>query len=179
MIDSSTIQHGFQTETALQYRDCFRMMPYADTIRIYRLKGEELLDLLKDNALRLFNSEDMEEERGFLQFSRHIRYTIWTSVNRSKVEISDAFFQGVPLEDLRESVFHAASTCFVRELSSSWKSCTESGLIRLHDFPFEDTELLLRREITAYIKEHGGITAAGGVVRDGRLRVIHPESGEE
>jgi len=175
MIDASSIQQGFQAEETLSYRDCFRMMPYADTIRIYQLTGGQLLELLRENALRLSYPGEKQEERGFLQFSSQVRYTIEAGEGIRKASVQKAAYQGVPLKEQSDHTFYAASTCFVRTLSLPWESGLEGSikdrLIRLDDLPYQETELQLRDEITAYIRHHGGITAEGGAVRDGRLQI--------
>ncbi|MBN1267610.1 MAG: bifunctional metallophosphatase/5'-nucleotidase [Anaerolineales bacterium] len=178
MIDASSIQQGFLETAKLSYGDCFEMMPYADTVRIYELTGVQLLELLSENALRLNLPEEEREERGFLQFSSHVRYTIKSGRVRGQSKVLEATINGIPLEEQLDRVFKIATTCFVRTLSMVWESSLEgtlrAQLLQLQEFPFRETDLPLRREITTYIREHGGITAAGGAVRDGRLRIVYP-----
>ncbi len=175
MIDASTIQQGFSQDAVLTFGDCFEMMPYADKIRIYEMSGAEFQDLLYDNALRLhYPGEDLEE-RGFLQFSKQLRYVIESGSERGQSTVRAAVLDGIPLADQASRIFTAASTCFVRALSVVWQAHVEerlkSRLIKLQDYTYRETDFQLRREITAYIKAHGGITAEAGAVRDGRLAI--------
>lgn len=177
MLDASALQSSVSQGEKLTYGDCFQMMPYHDTIRLYRITGAELYALLEDNALRLRYPDEMEYvERGFLQFSSALRYSIRLGRSRSSVSLRDAFFAGNPLENQMEREFTAAATCFTRELSSVWEAdadpALEPRLFPLHRLPYRETDWVLRDEIAAYISEHGGITTASGARHDGRLKIL-------
>ncbi len=179
MLDASALHSGLMQGESLTFSDCFELMPYYDTIRIYRLTGAELHALLVDNALRLRHpDEEGYIERGFLQFSAAIRCRIQRE-SHGQAKLLEASAYGIPLTSQYERVFSAAATCFTRELCSVWES--EAGpelqakLFSLHKLPHRETNWILRDEITAFIREHGGITAASGARKDGRLVIVQSE----
>ena len=52
MIDSSVVRCGLPAHDSLTLGDWFKVMPFADTIRLYRLNALDLRRLLLDNARR-------------------------------------------------------------------------------------------------------------------------------
>ena len=63
---------------------------------------------------------------------------------------------------------------FVRGSAWIWEESQVSmglPLISIRRWIYEDTGLFLRDELLAVIREHGGVTAAGGLQQDGRLQV--------
>jgi 2',3'-cyclic-nucleotide 2'-phosphodiesterase (5'-nucleotidase family) len=87
MIDASALHSYFPQAELITYGDCYQVMPYADTIRLYRLTGKQLLGLLEDNALRMDQPEEPTIERGFLQFSQEITCIIDPGTSRVGGEI--------------------------------------------------------------------------------------------
>ena len=176
VIDSSCVRRGLDYGEFITYGDWFNLMPFADTIRIFQLTGRQLYNLLLDNAFRIDRPDEPHTERGFLQFSNQIRYKVVLGDSRKEVRIYDVTINNVPIENQLEKVFLMAGTSFTRELASNWEAHQKiwSGdvLIDLSKFPFKETDLFLRREMVAYILEHGGVTVEGGAKCDGRLSII-------
>ena len=170
-IDSSSMVSGIPIGDDLTFGDWFKVMPFADTIRIYQITGKELEDLLKDNALRMNRAENGEKERGFLQFGKEIRYTI----DLGEVSAKEIYINGTPIENKQKSVFNVATSIFTRELAGKWENAKEKesgiSLSKLQKIAHKKTSVFLRKLLVDYIREQGGITEAGGAKLDGRLRV--------
>ncbi|MBT7074320.1 MAG: bifunctional metallophosphatase/5'-nucleotidase [Anaerolineae bacterium] len=170
-IDSSSMVSGVPFGGDLTFSDWFKVMPFADTVRIYQITGQELKDLLKDNALRMSRAENGEKERGFLQFGKEIRYTI----DLDEVSANEIYINGTPIEEELNSTYSVATSIFTRELAGKWENAKEkeSGVLlqKLQNLAHKKTDVFLRKLLVAYIREQGGITEAGGAKLDGRLRV--------
>jgi 2',3'-cyclic-nucleotide 2'-phosphodiesterase (5'-nucleotidase family) len=173
-IDATCIAAGVAAGR-LTYGDWFRVMPYADTVRICTITGADLALLLCDNAHRVDRLEEAHTERGFLHFSRAVRYCIHLGNARAQATVSAATVDGRPLADQLARVFHVACTSFMHTPAGAWErqACNHPHmtLFDAHKLPKEDTRLFVRNELVAFIREHGGVTAAGGAQRDGRVVV--------
>lgn len=176
LIDSSVVRCGLPVGGVLTLADWFAVMPYADTIRLMRISGRDLYRLLQDNARRAGRPEEPHTERGFLHFSRHVRYLIDPSTSRRAAFASMITVDGWPLEWRMDRTFVVACPSFVRQLAAAWEryAAAELGFLPLSlaQWPMADTGLFVRHELVSYIKEAGGVTAAAGARRDGRVRVL-------
>lgn len=171
MLDGSAIQCGLSCQQSITYQDCFRIMPYADTVCLYSFTMEQLLALLEDNARRIGEPPHHPAHRGFLQFSRQIRYTIKAGSSPEKNEIQEVTFEGDPIKELSARKFTAATTCFTRKLSFAWEEKLGEGRFMLETFPSQDTKSILRHEIISHIQEQGGIPESR-ICLDGRLKIL-------
>ncbi|MCJ7701277.1 MAG: 5'-nucleotidase C-terminal domain-containing protein, partial [Anaerolineales bacterium] len=175
MIDASTLQCGLPFSDNLTYGDCFEVMPFTDTLRLYQITGRQLQDLFTDNVLRIDRPNDPHTERGFLQFSREVEYTIELGKMRTDGRAKGIRVRKTPLARLATTTFTIATTSFNRKLAAPWEAAwnrtQDTPLLDLYQFPFIETDFLLRQEMVTYIQDHGGVTRAGGAQRDGRLRV--------
>lgn len=175
MIDASCVRRGLDLDGQLTYGDWFNLMPFADTIRIYRLTGADILSLLRDNACRIDRPGEPNTERGFLQFSKELRYKILLGKARNGAKIEDITINGVSIDQLLDKTFNVAATSFVRELAGNWESCCDQlegcELVTIHHFDFSETDYFLRREMVKYIIDHQGVTHSSGACLDERLKV--------
>lgn len=176
MIDGSVVRSGLPAGGLLTQGDWFRVMPYADTIRLLRLTGSDLHQLLQDNARRVGRLDEPHTERGFLHWSRQVRYLIDPGSSRRSATAQMALVNGMPLEWQPERSYVVACPSFVRQLAAPWerRAAAELGFapLSLARWPANDTGLFLRRELTAFIEQAGGVTAAAGALRDGRVQVL-------
>lgn len=178
LIDSSAVRRGLPVGGVLNYGDWFSLMPFADVLRVTWITGQQLYYLLQDNALRIDLLGEPHTERGFLHFSRQVRYTIKDGSDRKDLRATDITFNDVPIEKQLDHSFQLVCSNFVRESAVTWeKYATHAlgiSLLDIRDMTHLDTPLFLRDEMVAYIKEAGGVTAEGGARRDGRVRLkIH------
>jgi 5'-nucleotidase/UDP-sugar diphosphatase len=175
MIDCSVLRAGLELGKEFTFGDWFNIMPFADTIRFCKVTGEQLKKLLDDNARRINRPEEPNTERGFLQFSREIRYQVILGKKRLDTRTAEITVCGIPLEEVLTRTFRIAYPNFLREASHAWEgyAAKELGIPILHisDWPYKDSDLFLRRQMVAYIQQNGGVTEAGGASRDGRLVV--------
>jgi 5'-nucleotidase/UDP-sugar diphosphatase len=150
-------------------------MPYADTMRICTITGAQLAHLLHDNAQRADRPEEAHTERGFLHFSRAVRYAICLGDARTAAAVVAATVDGRPLAEQQERVFQVACTSFMHTPAGAWERQAGDRLrVSFFDprlLPKEDTSLFVRNELVAFIRAQGGVTAAGGAQRDGRVAV--------
>jgi 2',3'-cyclic-nucleotide 2'-phosphodiesterase (5'-nucleotidase family) len=173
MLDISSIQCGFQDASWVTFEDCFQVMPFLDTVRFYRLTGSQLIKLLQDNARRFGCQEGSQEQRGFLQFSKHIRYSIQKGKSQEQNSVIAASWQGEEIETLKERSFTAAATCFTRVLSAAWEEGNLTTPLILETYPFQDTQLVLRHEVISFLTD---LVSTGKKIKleDGRL-IVHQE----
>lgn len=175
MIDSSCVRRGLNVGGELTFGDWFNLMPFADTIRIYEMTGEQLKELLRDNALRIDRAGEPNTERGFLQFSKELRYVVQHARKRCDTQVKKILIHGKALEDQLEQKFLVATTSFIRELAGNWESNPDQSggceLININDYEHYETDYFMRRELIKFIMDHGGVDSATGARLDGRLKV--------
>jgi 5'-nucleotidase/UDP-sugar diphosphatase len=172
MIDGASVNYGLPVGGQLTFGDWLRLMPYADVVRICEISGHQLAALLEDNSRRADRPDEPHVERGFLQFSRQVRYTLALGESRSAARVIEATVGGSPLEKQLERTFLVACTGFVREKAIPWEAQQPNlPIVDTQTFPCRNTDMSLRDEMIAYIREHGGVTEEGGAKRDGRVNV--------
>jgi len=180
-IDASCVYQGLPAGGELTFGDWFDLMPYADTIRLVLITGKHLQVLMDDNARRADRSGEPHTERGFLQFSQQLRYTIELGESRRQARATSIMVDGVSLEGQMDREYLLACTSFCREAALPWERYTSQNLhMPLTGLPADShmgTELLLRDEMIAYIRQHGGVTREAGVRRDGRLTILESIQG--
>ena len=173
MIDCALLSAGLEPGKEFTYGDWFNVLPFADTLRFCNITGVQLKALLEENVLRINRPDEPNTERGFLQFSRGIRYKVILGPERSKARAVKIFVLGNPIENVRDETFRVVYPNFLRELSHSWEAYAagEFGFSVFHisDIPCTVSDLFLRNQMVAHIQECGGLTEAGGASRDGRL----------
>ncbi len=176
MIDSSNLRQGLMPGGKISLGEWFNVMPFADTIRIYKLTGSQLHNLLQDNARRIDRPNEPHTERGFLQFSQQLRYVVALGENRASTKAIEIMVDGIPLTNQLGREFLIAGTSFLREYANMWEVTDQQRLVcdlmDLNLISSVDTDVFLRRELTAYIQENGGVTYDSGAYKDGRLKVI-------
>jgi 2',3'-cyclic-nucleotide 2'-phosphodiesterase (5'-nucleotidase family) len=177
MIDASALQCGLPFSDHLTFGNCFQVMPYTDSLRIYTITGRQLQAILADNARRADRPGESHQERGFLQFSQNIRYAIDLGSERIAAQAVEVTLLDRPLDTLLEKTFSVVTTSFTRIMAAAWEMAWESSsdypLLNIHQYPFKETDFLLRQEIVAHIRENGGVTRSSGAQQDGRLIVTY------
>lgn len=180
ILDSSNVRCGLPVGGKLTFGDWFNLMPFVDTIRLYRITGDQLKPLLIDNAHRADRPGEPHTERGFLHFSQQVRYIIELGQSHRQTQATHITVNGAPLAEQLERSFLIAGSNFVRQTAIAWERSstrpTNLPLVDMHAWPRLDTNLFLRNELIAYIQAVGGVTKQGGAKRDGRVQMIWPES---
>lgn len=180
MIDASSVAGGLPIGHELTFGDWFEVMPFADTLRLFRLSGRQIFELLQDNALRVDRPNVPHTERGFLHFSEQIRYTIGLGPTPGQAAAVDITVNGQPIEDQPERIFLIACGSFVRGPAAPWEASAQGISRRLFDLQQalqECTQLCVRDLLVDFITAYGGVLAEAGARRDGRLRVLPPTTG--
>lgn len=173
IIDASSVRIGLPMGGELTFGDWFNVMPFADTLRLCWLTGAQIKRLVEDNALRIDRPCEPHTERGFIHFSRGLRYAIALGERREDARAYDIRLNDASIESQLHRSFLVACSSFIRQPARAWESYESSrlALMDIQTFTHLDTGLFLRDELVAYIREHGGVTAQAGVARDGRLVV--------
>ena len=174
-VDASSLPGGLP-HGPLTYGDLFRWLPYADSILLCRITPAQLRILLDDNARRADRPDEPHTERGFLQFSGELRYTVVLRPARPAAHAADITLSGVPLSDLmamRHEPLVFACSSFARVLAAAWERRAPGDGVcpwDWHELPRHDTGLALRDQVLAFVRAHGGVSVQAGLRRDGRLR---------
>ena len=176
LVDTTVIRRGLPIGGDLSFGDWFNLMPFADVLRITWITGRQLQRLLQDNAYRIDLPGEPHTERGFLHFSRQLRYTIVIGNDRKEIRVADVTLNGSPLEQQLERSFQLVCSSFTREPAAAWerhgRHILGLPLMDIRQISHLDTSLFLRDELVTYITEHGGVTEAGGAKRDGRVQIV-------
>lgn len=174
VVDTSCVRCGLPVGRQLTFGDWFGVMPFADTIRICWLTGSQLGQLLADNARRADRPGEPHTERGFLHFSRQLRYTIHLTDQRAAAFAADIQVNGIPLEEQLDRAFLMACTNFVRKPAAGWETSVRRRfeLTDMRAMPRLETNLYVRDELLTFIRENGGVTEETGARRDGRLQIV-------
>lgn len=176
MIDAANVRSGLQPGGVITFGDWFNLMPFADTLCLLRLSGRQVAALLHDNALRVDRPAAAHTERGFLHFSRELRYTIHLGANRGDALARDITIAGQPPESWLDQEFIVAAGSFVRGPAAAWHAQKQplypDRLLDLRQFRQTPTHHYIRNLLVAHILAHGGVTEAGGAKKDGRVRVV-------
>ncbi len=173
VVDQSTVRCGLPVGGELVFGDWFNVMPFADTIRLIHITGAELKALIQDNALRTDRPGEPHTERGFLHFSRQIRYRVLLGSSRSQARAVDITVEGRPIDEHLGRTFTVACSSFVRQPARDWERYAQEEmglyLVDIRRWPHRDTGIFLRDALVAVIREHGGVTQEAGARRDGRV----------
>lgn len=176
MIDASCLCGGLPNRDVLQYGDWLRVQPYEDPLYMGFLSWAEFLEFLQDNARRASRPGEPRVERGFAYFSGGLHYVIHLGGGRLEHRADDVVFQGSPLYPDPERRIIIVFPGVFRHLAMPWErammehcSLACFPLARLSPVP---VGMFMRRVLTAYIQEVGGITPAAGGRRDGRLKIV-------
>ncbi len=177
-VDVSTLGEGLPQTGPLTYGNIFRLSPFADSIVVLRLPPGQLQALLDDNARRIDLPGERHEERGFLHFSREVRYRVDMGglLKRSHIRAVAVTLDGTPIASVANQTapLLVAYSSFVRQFAFYWqRQARQQGLslFDIDELPHEVTRLAVREELVAYVRQLGGVTAAGGLVRDGRVTI--------
>ncbi len=180
ILDAPNVRCGLPAGNELTFGDWFNLMPFADTIRLCWITGHQLRALLIDNAYRADRPGAPHTERGFLHFSRQVHYIIKQGQNQCDAQATHITIYDIPLDKQLERPFLIACSSFVRQAAVTWEKYAARHanlpLVDMHTWPRLDTDLFLRDEVVAYIRENGGVTEQGGAKHDGRVQVIWPKS---
>lgn len=172
MVDQSSLECDLENGV-LTFEDWFELMPHADVMRLYQIRGDQLQALLDDNARRADRPGEFSGDNGFLQFSRDLRYTIELDATRDDTHATAIRVNDIPLDEQLARTFRFVCSSFARQRDASWQARAADNRWRaasVRELAWTDTPLRIRDELIAYIRSHGGVTPASGARCDGRVK---------
>jgi len=170
LIDGTSMMKFFNPERKnITIADIYYLMPYADTIVLLNITGKKLEEIITENIKRINVDGKHNIDRGFLHFSKEIRYKI----DQANDSILDISINEIPLEDCHNKSFTIAMPNYVQGLSKSWEESEAAKGIILKGFKGitkKDTGLYVRNELIKFVKENG-VSERSGFILDGRLEL--------
>ena len=179
---------GVPPRGPITFSDWFAVMPFTDSVQIFTLSAAEIQAILDNNAKRIVRPEELRAptppdlkgyvSRGFLHFSRALRYTIALGGNAREARAADATFDGRPLASFADRKFRVLFGSYVGNgaFAEAWNGREIAGLgitgFDLTALPKRDTGFVYRNEVVAQIRARETLTPADGARLDQRLTVI-------
>jgi 5'-nucleotidase/UDP-sugar diphosphatase len=171
----------------LTFRGWYDVMPYADAVHVAEMTGAQLKEMLDNNAKRLLRPEEAESvdmkgfvSRGFLHFSKDLRYKIVLGSTAAEARAVDIMVQGKPLDEQLDKTFRVAFNTYIAlgAFGETWNGkpigADVPGNIASYDvrkLPFEHTGLVYRNEVISHIRKTGTVGPETGAKKDGRLTI--------
>lgn len=188
--NASGLNSGVEPNSNITFNDWFNVMPYADMIIITQMTGKQIKDMLMSNAQRLVRPEELTSanppdlnsyiSRGFLHFSKELRYTIKLNSDATTALAQDITIKGQSIDEVLDQTFTVAFGDYVAlRGAEGWNGAkigaglpdTVNGL-NLTVLPKNDTGLVYRNEIIDYIRKYGVVDESTGAIKDGRLQIV-------
>jgi 2',3'-cyclic-nucleotide 2'-phosphodiesterase (5'-nucleotidase family) len=166
--NASGINGGISANSEISFNDWYQVMPFADTIVIVDMTGQQIKDMLMSNAQRIVRPDELLDlndyiSRGFLHFSSAIHYSIKLNNDATGAVAQDIMLNNKAIDQQLEVVFKVALSDFLTlRGAEGWNNLT--------NLPQHDTGYVYRNEIIAFIKNKSILDES--IVRDGRLNVI-------
>lgn len=173
----------------LTFRAWYDVMPYADAVHVAEMTGAEIKAMLENNAKRLLRPEEAENvdmagfvSRGFLHFSKGVRYEIKLGASASEATAQNITIDGKPVNSVLDKTFRVAFNTYIAlgAFGETWNGKTIGGDVPgdiasmdVRTLPFDHTGLVYRNEIISHIRKTGAISKAAGAVKDGRLFIVN------
>jgi 2',3'-cyclic-nucleotide 2'-phosphodiesterase (5'-nucleotidase family) len=187
VFNASGVAAGVPAASALTFNDMYAMMPYADVVFIAELTGAQLKEMVRSNAKRLVRPEELQGmkpldtaayiSRGFLHFSRALRYTIRLGATAAEADAIDIAVNGAPIEGQIDKNFRVAFSSYIAGGGEGWSGKpVGAGLPEsivgydIRSIPKLDTGLIYRNEIVAFLRATGTLGAETGAAKDGRIQ---------
>lgn len=173
-------------EGPLSFGEWFDVMPYADQVHVATITGRDLQAMLDSNAKRILRPEEVEGadlagfvSRGFLHYSRGLRYRIDLGASAAEARAVDVEVLGRPLEEQLDRSFTLAINSYIQlgAFGEAWNGAAISGGVAgeipsldIRGWDYNHTGLVYRNEIIAHNRGLGTVSPDTGIGLDGRLR---------
>jgi 5'-nucleotidase/UDP-sugar diphosphatase len=186
--NASGINAGITANSEISFNDWYQVMPFADTIVIVDITGQQIKNMLMSNAQRIVRPEELQSNhppdltnyisRGFLHFSSALRYTIKLNTDATTAVAQDIMLHNKPIDQQLDKVFKLALSDFITLRGAEGWNGQKIGAgladniigMDLTSLPQDDTGHVYRNEIIAFIKKYPILDKH--LIRDGRLNVI-------
>ncbi|MEK8021494.1 MAG: 5'-nucleotidase C-terminal domain-containing protein [Candidatus Parabeggiatoa sp.] len=187
VFNATGVNGGVEPNSEITFNDWYSVMPYADMIIVTPMTGQQIKDMVMSNAQRIVRPEEVKGDnvsgfisRGFLHFSKALRYTIKLNTDPTTTIAQDITLKGQPIDSVLDKTFNVAFSDYIAlRGSEGWHGeKVGHGLpddvigFDIASLPKNDTGLVYRNEIIAYIKENGIVDESTGAAKDGRIQVI-------
>ena len=194
MLNATSISAGLDAGDEITYGTLYAIFPYSDTVYVLQLSGQQLKEILQNNAARIWRRSDFGmpgqrrdphqyHESGFLHFSAGIHYSIAGSARDGTNVARDMELNNIPIDDVLERRFAVAVPSYVAIGRGRWGGepvqFGEHGAADGFDMRVLtaaagfDTGQIWRKAVLTSIKRNGGeISARTGAATDGRLQLI-------
>ncbi|MDM8562217.1 5'-nucleotidase C-terminal domain-containing protein [Candidatus Marithioploca araucensis] len=188
--NASGINGGVEPNSEITFNDWYSVMPYADMIVVTPMTGTQIKAMVMSNAQRIVRPEELEGDealdltgyisRGFLHFSSGLRYILKLNSDATTAVAQDIMLNGKPIDEQLDDTFNVAFGDYISlRGGEGWKG-EKIGVglpdevigFDLTSLAKNDTGLVYRNEVIAFIKEQGVVDESTGAVKDGRLQVI-------
>lgn len=183
IFNASGISAGVTPGSTISFNDWFGVMPFADQVVLARMTGAQIREMVQSNAQRVVRPEEISSlnlegfiSRGFLHFSSSLRYTLVLNADATAAQASDIQINSQPIENLLDQTFTVAFNSYIAAGFEGWKGeKIGAGLpdsiigFNVKGLDLNDTGLVYRNEIVAYIREQGEVSTSTGAVEDQRL----------
>jgi 2',3'-cyclic-nucleotide 2'-phosphodiesterase (5'-nucleotidase family) len=171
VFNATGVSGGVEPNSDITFNDWYGVMPYSDMIVVTQMTGAQIKEMVMSNAQRIVRPEELEGDdaldlagfvsRGFLHFSKALRYTIKLNSDATTAVAQDITFNGNPIDDQLDKTFNVAfSDYIVLRGAEGWNGeKVGAGLANevmgfdLTSLPKNDTGLVYRNEIIAFIKD--------------------------
>lgn len=192
VFNSSAIISGIQTNSTITYDDWFNVMPYADHVVVTELSGQQLKDIIIDNAKRVVRDEELVENggtinvsgfisRGKLNFSSGVRYEISLGANPPYTATAQNItLFGDPIDTVLGDTYKVAwGDYIIPNGNEGWNGGQIGGGmpdgvtgLDLRGIDYNDTGLIFRNETVEFLRSSSGTIQELGAVKDGRVVVV-------
>ncbi len=185
VFNATGVNGGVEPNSDITFNDWYSVMPYADMIVVIPMTGQQIKDMVMSNAQRIVRPEESLNlegfvSRGFLHFSSGLRYSIKLNSDVTKAVAKNITLNGEPIDKVLKKTFNVAFSDYVSVRGAEGWSGGKVGAglpddvigFDLAALDKNDTGLVYRNEIIAYIKENGVVDDSTGAVKDERVKVI-------
>lgn len=191
---NATGMRGVDQQGDLTFAEWYNVMPYADEIIIYDLTGQQIKDIIQDNARRIVRPEELVGQggslepgsfisRGFQHYSSGIRYQIELGQNPYETQAVNITLNETPIDELLDHSFKMVFNSYVSNGRESYNGGPIKGLPEdikgfdlktLRNQVGKNTYLLYRGQVIDYIRNEAGgkVAAETGAKYDQRAVVL-------
>lgn len=187
LINATSMTSGLD-DGPLSFKQIYDVMPYADIIFTTRVTGAQIRDILDNNAKRILRQEEIVPgfdysaflSRGFLHFSKELRYRIEPGKAAAEARAVDITIHGQPIEDVLDREFTMLSNSYIRlgGFGEAWNgqmigAGVQGGIpgFDMRALAYADTGLVYRNEIIAFVRDAKEVSEKTGAILDGRIIV--------
>jgi len=190
VFNASGVASGIEDKAYLTFQDWYQVMPYADSIYITEMTGENIKNMINSNVTRLLlSSENIANggsydtagyiSWGFLHFSKALTYDVTVDTNTRTVTASNIKINGIDIESQLNKTFNISFSSYIGSGFEYWNGelvgSNHPGNSIGYDITqhnMHNTGLIYRNEIIAYIRDQQIIGASNGAVKDNRVNFI-------